>query len=65
MNITCEAEAEPPATFQWYRNKKHLDPKQYQITSGEHISTLQVEYILIASNKNQLNNIFTVLDSFE
>ena len=42
VNITCEAEAEPPATFRWYRNKTHLDPELYQITSGEHISILRV-----------------------
>lgn len=49
VNVTCEAEAEPAATFQWYRNKTRLDPKHYQITSGEHVSILQVMIIDVNS----------------
>lgn len=43
VNVTCEALAEPPATFQWYRNNKHLHPRHHQIINSEHVSRLQVK----------------------
>lgn len=45
VNVTCEAVAEPPAHFQWYRNGKQVHPKHHQIISGEHMSVLQVNCI--------------------
>lgn len=42
VNLTCEAEAQPSATFKWYRKNKHLHPRNHQIVNGEHISILQV-----------------------
>ncbi|XP_031634905.1 neural cell adhesion molecule 2-like [Contarinia nasturtii] len=42
VDIICEAEAEPPATFRWYRNKQRLDPGEYEISYGEHSSTLRI-----------------------
>lgn len=42
VNLTCEAEAQPPATFKWYRKNKHLHPRNHQIVNGEHVSILQV-----------------------
>lgn len=44
VNVTCEAEAEPPATFNWSRKNKKLSAKHHQIIHGEHISTLQVKW---------------------
>lgn len=41
-NITCEAEAEPAATFTWYRNNQPLDSKVYQVHNSLHKSVLQV-----------------------
>lgn len=43
VNLTCEAEAQPPATFKWYRKNKHLHPRNHQIVNGEHVSILQVK----------------------
>lgn len=43
VNLTCEAEAAPPATFKWYRKNKHLHPRHHHIVNGEHISILQVQ----------------------
>lgn len=45
VNLTCEAEAQPSATFKWYRKNKHLHPRNHQIVNGEHISILQVNII--------------------
>lgn len=42
VNISCEAEAEPPATFTWYRDKKRLKPQEHQISTSNHESVLQV-----------------------
>lgn len=42
VNITCEAEAEPPATFTWYRDDKELSPKHHFIHTQGHESILQV-----------------------
>lgn len=44
VNVTCEAEAEPPAIFSWYRNNKRLNSKHHQIINSEHISILQVNF---------------------
>lgn len=43
VNVTCEAEAEPPATFTWYRDDKKLSPKQHFIHTQGHESILQVK----------------------
>lgn len=54
VNVTCEAEAEPPATFRWYRNNKHLHSRHHQIITGEHISILQVnevENLIVCGDK--------------
>lgn len=45
VNVTCEALAEPAATFQWSRHNKPI--KSNQIVSGEHISILMVCGILL------------------
>lgn len=47
VNITCEAEAEPPATFRWYRNNKHLHSRHHQFINGEHISILHVMLVIV------------------
>lgn len=44
VNLTCEAEAQPPAMFKWYRRNKHLHPRHHQIINNEHISVLQVKF---------------------
>lgn len=41
VNVTCEALADPPATFQWFRNNKPI--KNHLIVNGEHVSYLQVK----------------------
>lgn len=46
VNVTCEAEAEPPATFMWHRNNEHLNSRHHQIINSEHISILQVSISL-------------------
>lgn len=43
VNVTCEAQAEPPAKFRWYRHNKQLNPEHHQIIIGEHMSMLQVK----------------------
>lgn len=42
VNLTCEAEAEPAATFSWFRHNKKISPKVHLINSEGHFSTLQV-----------------------
>lgn len=42
VNLTCEAEAEPPANFTWYHKDNELSPKKYIIHSEGHESILQV-----------------------
>lgn len=54
VNVTCEALAEPPATFQWFRNNKPI--KQQQFINGEHVSFLPVNIYGFT--------IFTVLVSY-
>lgn len=44
VNITCKAEAEPPATFTWYRNNVQLHSRHHKIINGEHFSVLQVKF---------------------
>lgn len=56
MNITCEAEAEPPATFRWYRNNKHLhSSRHHKIIDGEHISILQVMLVIVLEFQIEIN----------
>jgi hypothetical protein len=47
VNLTCEAVAEPPAEFLWYRNGKKLQPRAYPIYNGPHASYLQVSSKII------------------
>lgn len=42
VNLTCEAEAEPPATFTWSSNNKKFSHKNHIIYNGQHVSMLQV-----------------------
>lgn len=39
VNLTCEADAEPPAEFIWYRDGKKVF---HNVHNGPHISILQV-----------------------
>lgn len=48
VNITCEAEAEPPAKFTWYRDDKELSPKHHFIHTQGHESVLQVRFCLFS-----------------
>lgn len=43
VNLTCEADAEPPAEFIWYRDGKKVF---HNVHNGPHISILQVSIIL-------------------
>lgn len=49
-NVTCEAEAEPPATFTWYRENRLLDPRIYPVHNELHTSVLQVSASLIVNH---------------
>uniref|UniRef100_A0A1A9WKQ4 Uncharacterized protein n=1 Tax=Glossina brevipalpis TaxID=37001 RepID=A0A1A9WKQ4_9MUSC len=41
--LRCEAIAEPPASFSWYRSKKQIhNDKHYKIESGNYVSTLHI-----------------------
>ncbi|KAL9926453.1 neural cell adhesion molecule 2 [Glossina fuscipes] len=41
--LKCEAIAEPPANFSWYRSKKQIhNDKHYRIESGNYVSTLHI-----------------------
>lgn len=42
VNLTCEAEAEPQATFTWSRDGKKMSPKNHAIYTGNHTSMLQL-----------------------
>ncbi|XP_055839873.1 limbic system-associated membrane protein isoform X1 [Episyrphus balteatus] len=42
-SISCEAIAEPPANFTWYRNKKRLHSDKYIIHNEPYISTLVID----------------------
>ncbi|XP_065079072.1 neural cell adhesion molecule 2-like [Ochlerotatus camptorhynchus] len=42
VNLTCDAIAEPPATFTWSANNKKFSHKNHLIYSGQHVSMLQI-----------------------
>ncbi|XP_055386241.1 neural cell adhesion molecule 1-like [Condylostylus longicornis] len=59
VNLTCEATAEPPANFTWYRQGKKVDKKLHKIFNEPHRSVLNIavkdsshlgEYKCIAKN---------------
>lgn len=41
-NLTCEAVAEPPANFSWYRHGKKINPRQQTIHMARDISQLEI-----------------------
>ncbi|XP_055709346.1 neural cell adhesion molecule 2 [Phlebotomus papatasi] len=41
-NLTCEAAAEPPANFSWYRHGKKINPRQQTIHMARDISQLEI-----------------------
>ena len=43
VNLTCEADAEPPAEFIWYRDGKKVF---HNVHNGPHISILQVSILI-------------------
>ena len=46
VNVTCKALADPPATFQWFRNDKPIKNHlivNHQTLNGEHVSYLPVK----------------------
>ncbi|XP_062704961.1 neural cell adhesion molecule 2 [Aedes albopictus] len=42
VNLTCDAVAQPPATFTWSSNNKKFSHKNHIIYSGPHVSMLQI-----------------------
>ncbi|XP_055683209.1 neural cell adhesion molecule 1-A-like [Lutzomyia longipalpis] len=42
VNLTCEAEAEPPANFSWFRHGKKINPRQQTIHTAKDISQLEI-----------------------
>ncbi|XP_065095667.1 neural cell adhesion molecule 1-like [Ochlerotatus camptorhynchus] len=42
VNLTCDAVAEPPATFTWSSNNKKFSHRNHITFSGQHVSMLQI-----------------------